>query len=69
MEISSLHITNEITFHIVLIVIIAIATPLFTIFGLKKEIKLAEQVLAILVVFIVVKVIIFAIPYIILPFR
>ena len=43
--------------------IVAIAAPFFTYFGLKKEIKLAEQILAILGVVFTIELFIFLSPY------
>lgn len=69
MEITSLHLINEAAFHIYLIVIVAIVIPLFTYFGLKKEIKLIEQFLAIFGVVFFIELMIFLIPYLISPFK
>jgi hypothetical protein len=51
--------------HIVLAVVIIVITPLFTYLGLKKELKIFEQILAILLVFLTFELLIYLAPFII----
>ena len=53
------------TEHSILVVIIAILTPLFYHFGLKKELKIIEQIIAIILVFLTIELLIYLAPFII----
>ena len=51
--------------HIVIAVVIAFITPLFTYLGLRRELKIIEQIVAIILVFLTVELIIYLLPFII----
>ena len=53
------------TEHIIIVVIIAILTPLFTYFGLKRELKIIEQIVAILLLFLTIELLIYLLPFMI----
>lgn len=55
--------------HLVIIVVIAILTPLFTYFGLRKELKIIEQIVAVLLVFLTVELLIYLLPFMIESLR
>lgn len=57
------------TEHLVIVVIIAILTPLFTYFGLKRELKIIEQIIAILLVFLTVELLVYLLPFMINSLR
>ncbi len=57
------------TEHLIIVLIIAILTPLFTYVGLRKELKIIEQVIAILLVFLTVELIIYLLPFIVKSIR
>ena len=51
--------------HLIIILAIAIITPLFTYFGLRKELKIIEQLIAILLVFLTIELLFYLFPFII----
>ena len=58
-------ITKGYSGHIVLLLIIALVTPLFYSLGLRRELRIIEQILAISLIFISIEVFIFLMPFII----
>lgn len=51
--------------HLIIVVIIAILTPLFTYFGLRRELKIIEQIAAILLLFLTIELLIYLLPFMI----
>lgn len=63
------NLTKELSFHIILLFVIGILTPIFTYFGLRRELKVLEQILAILTVFIMIEVIIYLLPFLVIGLK
>lgn len=60
---------SEYVKHLVIVLIIAVLTPLFTAFGLRRELKLIEQIAVILLIFLTVELFIYLVPFIINSFK
>jgi len=51
--------------HLIIVVIIVILTPLITYFGLRRELKIIEQIVAISLLFLTIELLIYLFPFII----
>ena len=69
MEITSLSLSNEAIRHIAILVLIAFAIPVFTYFGLRKELRFVEQFLAVVTCFLVLEVFIFVMPFLLMSLK
>ena len=54
--------------HLMIVVVLATLTPLLTRFGLGRELKVVEQIIAIFLLFLTIELLIYLLPFIISSF-